>query len=412
MQINFDIELKKWQEDAMLMFERYQHDICVIKAKRQVGKSFLITLYCIKYALEHKRASIFFLSVSFKQCSKVMSEMKDAIEGAPFVKRIDNAKMAIEFTNGSAVNFISAEQTEDRLQGFTANLLIVDEHAYIPDNIFFTCLPYCNATKGQVICVSTPRFKDGAFYNLFTDGNNPDIKDVHSLDVCNYDTSDMLSPSRLEYYRKTLPKIKYQMFYMGEFVSADGEVFSDFADCIKTPTAEDFNDPVTIGVDWSAATGNDSTVFTAITENNVVLEVMGFNDKGSTEAIDELVRFADKFNTKKILVEKNSLGEVYHDLLKRKVKSIARLWQIEAFVTTNDSKSKQVDNLQVLFQNKAITIPNNEQLIHQLSSYERTVSKTGKSVYNAPSGQHDDYCISLMLATWAVRKTGKKTIFI
>lgn len=108
----------------------------------------------------------------------------------------------------------------------------MDEHAYIPDDIFYTCLPYTNATAGQVVCVSTPRFKTGSFYELFEDGQDSSIQDVVSLDVCQYDTSDMISESRLAYYRKTLPKIKYKMFYMGEFVDGDGEVFQDFGKCI------------------------------------------------------------------------------------------------------------------------------------------------------------------------------------
>ncbi|MBQ0112017.1 MAG: hypothetical protein KBT03_02700 [Bacteroidales bacterium] len=54
---------------------------------------------------------------------------------------------------------------------------------------------------------------------------NENIPDVHSLDVCEYDTSDMISETRLAYYRKTLPSMKYKMFYMGEFVDGEGEVF-------------------------------------------------------------------------------------------------------------------------------------------------------------------------------------------
>lgn len=411
MNINFDIELKQWQKDALQMFEKYKHDICVIKSPRQRGKSFLITIYCIKFALENKNAKIYFLTVSFKQASKVFEEMKQSIDNAPFIKKIDNGALSITFTNGAKIQFISAEQSEERLQGFTADLLIVDEHAYIPDDIYFTCLPYTNATGGGVICVSTPRFKQGAFYDIFMDGLDDNVEDVHSLDVCDYDTSDMISESRLAYYRKTLPKIKYQMFYLGEFIDGEGEVFSDFGQCIGTPTEDDYKDEVTIGIDWGAATGNDSTVMTAITKNNVVLGIKGFNDIGSTDAIEQIVKFAEQFNVKKIVVEKNSIGNVYFDLLKKRVKQLGKNWVIEAFTTTNDTKLNQVELLQVLFQNKQIVIPNNDELIKQLSLYERTVSKTGKQVFNAAKGGHDDYCISLMLATWAVRKTRHKTSF-
>lgn len=412
MNVNFNINLKDWQQDALELFDTYRHDMIIIKSPRQRGKSYLITFYCIKYALENKYSSIFFLSVSFKQCTKVFEEMKKYIEDTPVIQKIDNGALNIRFINGSSIQFISAEQSEERLQGFTADLLIIDECSYIPDDIFFTCLPYTNATHGQVICVSTPRFKTGAFYNLFTDGLNDEVEDVHALDVCEYDTSDMISETRLAYYRKTLPKIKYKMFYLGEFIDGDGEVFQDFGQCIGTPTEEDYNIESCVGIDWGTGTGNDSTVVTVINKNNVVLGICGFNDVSPVDAVGKIIKFLQQFNITKVLVEKNSIGNIYFDLLKKNAKQLGKNWNIEAFNTTNDSKLNQVELLQVLFENKQIVLPNNEELIKQLSNYERVISKTGKQIFNAAKNGHDDYVISLMLAAWAVKKNKKRTTFL
>lgn len=411
MNIHFNIDLKKWQQSALELFNKFKHDIIVVKSPRQRGKSFLITFYCIKFGLENKRSQIYYLTVSFKQASKVFTEMKTAVDKAPFISKIDNVALTIEFVNGSKIQFLSAEQSEDRLQGYSANLLIVDEHAYIPDDIFYTVLPYTNSTKGQVICVSTPRFKQGAFYELFTDGLDETITDVHSLDVCEFDTSDMISETRLAYYRKTLPKIKYKMFYLGEFVDGDGEVFSDFGQCIGVPTEANYKEEVHIGLDWGSGTGSDSTVMTAITKSNVVLGIKAFNDIGSTDAIEEVIKFAKQFNTKKIVAESNGLGSVYLDLLKKLAKKSLNNCIVESFTTTNNTKLSQVELLQVLFQNKEIVLPNIDELIKQLSNYERTISATGKQVFNAAKGGHDDYVISLMLAAWSVKKNKPKVSF-
>ncbi|MBQ0112018.1 MAG: terminase family protein [Bacteroidales bacterium] len=88
-----------------------------------------------------------------------MEELKTVLKDAPFVVKIDNASLIIKFINGSFIYFISAEQDEDKLQGNSCELLIIDECAYIVDDIIFTVLPYTNVSRGQVICVSTPRFK-------------------------------------------------------------------------------------------------------------------------------------------------------------------------------------------------------------------------------------------------------------
>lgn len=411
MNINFDINLLSWQKDALDMCQNNQHDICVIKSPRQRGKSFFVEFYVIKFALEHKYSRTYYLSVSFRQCSKVFEELKQVLNGAPFVSRIDNVQLIIKFTNGSTIYFISAEQDEERLQGNTCELLVIDEASYISDDIIYAVMPYTNSTKGQIICVSTPRFKQGAFYSLYADGIDETISDVHTLDVNDYDTSSMISESRLAYYRKSLSKLKYQMYYLGLFCDSSGEVFEDFNKCIGVPTEEDYKEECCAGIDWATNSGQDSTVVTVITKSNVVLGILAFNDLGVQESIEQITKFLSQFNIKKVLVEKNSIGAIYFDLLKKHTKSAGHNWNIEAFVTTNESKLAMVELLQVLFQNKEIVIPNNEELSKQLSTYAMTVSKSGKQIFNAISGSHDDYVISLMLAAWSVKKNKPKVSF-
>lgn len=345
MQINLNFIPKGWQKDALELLDSNPSGIIVIKSPRQRGKSFLLTAYSLKRCLENARFKCYFMSPSFKQCLKIFKEMKDVVSNAPFVRSINSSEYNITFTNSSFIQFISAEQDEDKLQGNTANLLIVDEGAYTPDNIFFTCLPYTNATNGQVLVCSTPRFQTGFFYNLFNDGKDPSISNVHSLDVNDYDTSDMISEERLAYYRKTLSRIMYQMHYLGEFVSADGSVFSEFGDCIGQATEADWQKEVHIGVDWASGVGGDSTVFTAINVDGVVLEIKAFSDKDGSETACELVRFAEKFNTKKILVEANSIGEVLYQLTKKYIKDSGRHLSIDKRTTTNENKLAMVEAL-------------------------------------------------------------------
>lgn len=95
MNIHFDIELKEWQSDAIDMFEANRHNICVVKSPRQRGKSFLITFYCIKFGVQNKNSKIYFLTVSFKQAQKVFDEMKAYLDGAPFVRKMDNGVLFI-----------------------------------------------------------------------------------------------------------------------------------------------------------------------------------------------------------------------------------------------------------------------------------------------------------------------------
>ena len=60
----------------------------------------------------------------------------------------------------------------NRLRGFTANLLLVDESAFLGDDetVFYSVLfPMLQTTDGTLIASSTPWGKDSAFYKFTQD---------------------------------------------------------------------------------------------------------------------------------------------------------------------------------------------------------------------------------------------------
>ena len=74
-----------------------------------------------------------------------------------------------------------------------------------------------------------------------------------------------------------------------------------------------------------------------------------FNDKTPTEQIDRIVRLIEQYQPIKITVESNSIGNIYFDMLQKRVKR-----RIIKFTTTNDSKNKIIDKLGVALENKEI----------------------------------------------------------
>lgn len=406
--INFDIKLLEWQSAVLTNLNNYPHATHVIKARRQVGKSCLLNLIVLARALSEARQRIYFVCPSYKQCAKLLQEFELQVGNAPFVQRMNRQDLQITFSNGSFITFLSAESDVAKLQGYVADLLVFDEASYISDDVYQACLPFTNTTNAPIICCSTPRWQSGFFYELFNDGNDPSVENVISVDVNDYeeDLKKMLSEEKLERYRKTLPKVRFMNYYLGEFASAEGSVFTNIHECIGNSTPLDFKMPVWVGVDWGSGSGGDSTVFTAINERGVVLEIMAFNDKTANETIASLMKFIMKFDVQRLIVETNGVGNVYLSLLREAVRGSGV--QIEEFVTSNARKLEEVERLQVALENKQITLLNNAELIKQLSIYERTISKDGFQKFNAPTGSHDDFVISLMLANRGFQRRGKK----
>lgn len=114
-----------------------------------------------------------------------------------------------------------------------------------------------------------------------------------------------------------------------------------------------------------------------------------FNDKTPTEQIDRIVRLIEQYQPIKITVESNSIGNIYFDMLQKRVKR-----RIIKFTTTNDSKNKIIDKLGVALENKEIGILRDEELLTELRMYAAERTKTGKLTYNAPSGYRDDCVIA------------------
>ena len=50
------------------------------------------------------------------------------------------------------------------MRGFTANFLIVDEAARVPDEVYAAATPMLAATNGALWILSTPRGRKGFFY--------------------------------------------------------------------------------------------------------------------------------------------------------------------------------------------------------------------------------------------------------
>jgi hypothetical protein len=55
----------------------------------------------------------------------------------------------------------SEQQGIANLQGYTCEMLIIDEAAYLKDDTIDAVLPYVNATKGAILMFSTPKAKAG-----------------------------------------------------------------------------------------------------------------------------------------------------------------------------------------------------------------------------------------------------------
>ena len=394
-----------------LMKDAYRSGkVYVVKAKRQVGKTTMAENALLDMALNHKGTLSCLVEPTLDQSRRVYKEIVKAIDPTPVIKRKNDSLLEIEFINGSSIIFKSAEQ-RDNLRGFTVTgILIVDECAFIQDDIFDILLPTTDVHAAPILLISTPKLKQGFFYRYYSagmEGTNPNIV---SIDFNDFDTSHLLSREKLEQYRTMMPKAQFTTEYLGEFLDSDSVLFTNLRDCVAPPatTGELF-----IGIDWGSGTGGDYTSVTAFNNERKMVFVDYFNDKSTFEQARYI---ADLFalygqRIKSVQAESNSIGTpmialLKDELEKRGKRDISRL--VTPFVTTNQEKVRLVNQLQVALEQKTITLIDDRGLLTQLAAYEATYNpKTNNVSYNAPPGLHDDNCISTMLALDALEGTAR-----
>ncbi len=393
------IDLTPWQKEVFKIFIEHPSDsVITVKAKRQVGKSICLQQIALYHTLNRPKSSCMIVSPTINQSRRLFKELTDLLYGSGVIAKQNNTLLELTFCNGSSIFMKSAEQG-DNLRGFNCTLLILDEAAFINDDIFTLLQPSTDVNHADIILFSTPMFENGFFYECYMKGLSH-VKSYHSIDWGKFDTSRFLSKERLEQYRKEVPKQRFQTEYLGEFISSnDAGVFQNYLSCIldKPPVPSDKH-LIKAGIDW-AADGQDRTVCTIMTAGSChVLDILILDgqDHTSTDTIKQIGDFLLHWQVDEVMVEKNSIGAVYKDML---VKEIGDIVSIRTFNTSNNSKRDIIESLAQGFLKKTLTIPNNDVLLSELATYK--VEKTGKNgniTYNAQRGFHDDTIMSLAIA--------------
>lgn len=405
-----------WQRDLLDAYLVCPKDRWfIINSIRQIGKSTIAQLLLIYVSLSKNASVSLCVSPVISQARKMFEDVNRM--ASKIIVKSNGSTLEIMFVNGSKILFRSAEQ-KDSLRGYTvkgAGILVVDEAAYIQDDLFFRILvPTTNVNRSDIFVFSTPKFKSGFFYELYTKGLMMEDGRIKSFDWTRYDTSKYLTPDILELYRQQMPKSAFESEYLGQFIDADGSVFSDFKKCIKETTI-DYSYPIYITIDWSTGQGGDSTAITIgqLIDNHInIYKSIAFNDKNVEQTINYIIGLMRSFATAGsrefyLLVEKNSIGNIWYQVLNDNIDKFEADWNnnvsykdeisvsASMFLTTNKSKERIVKQLITCFENNLISIPDDKKLILELNTFECKISSLGNPIYAASGAFHDDRVMSL-----------------
>lgn len=306
----------------------------------------------------------------------------------------------------SRIEFRSADNP-DGLRGEGVHSAVCDEACFWRYESFVSVMTTLTRTEGWLRVISTPKGKNW-FWEEWLKGwqhdQDPEKAAKHP-EHCSYQLPTHSNPhikrSVLETFQREMTADVYRQEILAEFLDDAASVFKNVRDCATAVllSAPVFGDSYVVGIDW--AKKEDFTVFVVMDRaTKKVVYTERHNEMDWNLNIDRAIKLAKRWNDATIWMDSTGLGDVPYDAVRAVYPYV-----FGYSISTNDRKVQLIQKLQLAFERKDLAIPNDPIMRRELEMYGVELSATGKPLYSAPEGYHDDLVIGLALAYWGADET-------
>lgn len=171
------MELRPYQEEVLRAC--MDNNRVAIRMARQMGKSTVVAVFCLYWCFFRPRQHIVIVSKSHNQAKLLFDKIRELVLHSEYVASKLTKDFVTEmcFDNESWIKALPSGLTGDTIRGHDANVIILEESAFIPDGIVSSVVkPMAGAKKdNKIIQISTPVghnhfydcFKEGSTYSTF-----------------------------------------------------------------------------------------------------------------------------------------------------------------------------------------------------------------------------------------------------
>jgi hypothetical protein len=370
---------------------------------RQVGKSRTAAWIALWKASTYEDSEILITAKAQRQSMELFNQVKKEMRNSDIPMEdwgvANDTRTEIQFQNGSRIVCLPVGRDGSNIRGYGTDLVIVDEAAFIKDEIFQEVLtPMLAVGDGTFILLSTPFGKKGFLYERF---NDPDwyTKQVPTS------ANPMVDDKFIEEQNDQLTKTQFRQEMMGEFVEASDSFFTrgELMNCAVEDTVKQQDGMTYLGADLAGA-GKDSSVYVCIDGNGNIFDIEQKEDAPLTDAMGRIRELDLYYDFEKILVDSTGLGEGVVEQVKQDLGH-----KIEGFKFTNEKKQSLYNRLKNELQNGELQyqfIPGKNdmmgnKMMNECLDLTYSYTSTGKTKIEHESGGHDDFSDALALAVWA-----------
>jgi hypothetical protein len=196
-----------------------------IAASRQSGKSTVTALFVAHCLLFIPGFMCLVASRSLRQASHYLNKVRDAVLSVvPRDSMVQLNRLSMELPNGASIVSIPCAQP-DAGRGFSPHLVILDEAAFAPEELFRAITPALAATQGALHMLSSPNGRQGYFFEAF----EGDAKDVFWSQRVHWQDCPRITQEIADMERIALGDLYFRQEFGAEFVTPLGAFFGNSA---------------------------------------------------------------------------------------------------------------------------------------------------------------------------------------
>jgi len=411
------VKWDKWQEEVLA----YDGNI-TLRTGRQVGKSEVISEKAVRFAMEHPGTTTMIIAASQRQSSLLFEKVRAKFDEMGDIYADKPTLTKVVLRNGSKVYCLPTGRTGYFIRGFTIDLLIADEAAYIPETVWLAVTPMLAVSRkarkmGYLIMLSTPFGKGGYFYHSFSDD---DFKSWHvSSEDCK-----RIPKSFLAKERKRMTKAQYRQEYLGEFTEEWNQFFPTdlIKQCmtfIEWDRKEDgkANAQYYLGVDFARYGGDENAmVICEYTKKKLkIVKTLTTERISTTDTVARIMKLDETWHFNKIFVDDGGVGGgptdmLYDALGKRRVVGLnnsSKRIQVEG-----EEKKKGIlkedlySNTLMLMETGRLEMISDMKLLRSLKSITFEYGLNANSRTIKIYGDYSHLTEALIRAVWCVKDRG------
>jgi len=199
----------------------------ILNCNRQWGKSTVAAIRALHRAWFWPGSLILVLSRAQPQAGELLQKIRDFVPGLGIEGRLRGDginRMSLKLPNGSRIVALPGGEKPTRSYS-KVSMVIIDEAAMVADPVHDAVSPTLATTNGDLLLLSTPRGKRGAFYRAWEFGGADWERVFGPVDDAS--ARGRISREFLELERRLRGEDYYAQEYLCQFLDRDSHLFNE-----------------------------------------------------------------------------------------------------------------------------------------------------------------------------------------